>query len=393
MGTHSDWQYANHTRDGPKFHGYEKYMSHFHFQATSSPANLPEQMRGVQLTGHGGFDQLIYRTDLPTPKVGPNEVIVRVHAASINNTDINMRMGWYSKSVKGGTDKPVDQAHLQIATDTGWGGQTMGFPRIQGADAVGYIADVGEGVDPKRVGERVLIDPIIHFEDGTVGYFGSDLDGGFCEYTKVPAQNAHAIQSTLEDEELATFPCAYLAALNMIERAGFEEGEEVLVTGASGGVGSAALDLLRLRGVHVYALVHPSKNKRLQDDPAITVIDRLQPLSDTLGDSVMDGVIDVVGGSLFPSLLGVLKSHGRLATAGAISGPIVPLDLRTVYLKDISILGCTIPDEGIFAQLVTLIESGKLTPHVSSTFRLSELVMAQERFLTRSHLGKIVIKI
>jgi NADPH:quinone reductase-like Zn-dependent oxidoreductase len=368
-------------------------MSHFHFHGSRPTAGLPDQMRGVTLLGHGGFDQLAYRTDLKTPHAGPKDVIVRVQAASINNTDINMRMGWYSKSVQSGTDRPVDQPAVAIATDTGWGGESMTFPRIQGADAVGYIVDAGAEVDPKRIGERVIIDPILRFEDGHVGYFGSDCDGGFSEYTRVPAANAVKIQSALSDEELASFPCAYLAALNMIERAEFQAGEEVLVTGASGGVGLAAVDLLRLRGVHVYALMHPSKKNRLNDDPAVRIVDRLQPLSDTLGDSSMDGVIDVVGGSLFPSLLGVLKHHGRLSTAGAIAGPMVPLDLRTVYLKDLSIFGCTIPAKEVFAQLVSIIESGHLTPHISATFRLSELVVAQERFLTRSHLGKIVIKI
>ena len=110
--------------------------------------NLPATMRGVLLIGHGDVDKLVIREDIPVPLPGPHEVLVRVAAAGINNTDINTRIGWYSKN-EGASE------------DAGWSGQALDFPRIQGADVCGRIAAVGQEVSPERIGERVLIEPCI----------------------------------------------------------------------------------------------------------------------------------------------------------------------------------------------------------------------------------------
>jgi len=350
-------------------------------------------MSGVQLTGHGGFEKLSYRSDIATPKAAAHEVIVRISCASINNTDVNMRLGWYSKSVDGATD--TTSGANGHATDTGWGGGEMTFPRIQGADGVGHIVAVGANVDAARIGERVLLDPILRPTDTVpaMRYLGSDCDGTFAEYVTVPSQNAVAIQSDLADESLAAFPCAYLAALNLVERAGIRRGETVVVTGASGGVGSAAMELAHLYGAHVVGVVHPSKLNKLAPDTRIQWVSRLEPLTTSVGQNTAAAIIDVVGGSIFTEALQCLQPHGRYAVAGAIGGPLVPLDLRTLYLKDLSLYGCTIPPEGLFQKLIQLIERGELKPQISATFRLSEMVTAQEQFLVRAHLGKIIIKV
>lgn len=151
-----------------------------------------------------------------------------------------------------------------LREDGGWAGDALSFPRIQGADACGYIAEIGVGVDARRIGERVLINPIFQTSNERVRYFGSDTPGAFVEFVAVPAANAIAIRSDLRDEDLASFPCSYLAAENMLARAGITRGQTVLVTGASGGVGSAAVQPARRRDALVHAVADPVKAEAIR---------------------------------------------------------------------------------------------------------------------------------
>ena len=346
-------------------------------------------MRAVLLKGHGGTDQLEWRDDVPTPVPATGEVLVRISAAAVNNTDINTRLGWYSKAVSCATGSTP--AAAVSAPDSGWAGGALSFPRIQGADACGHIVAAGPGVDARRVGQRVLIDPVIRPASGAPLYFGSDTPGAFAEFAAVPARNAFVVDSTLSDIELASFPCAYLAAENMLTRAGVSAGEKVVVTGASGGVGSAVVQLAGRRGAHVTALAGGSKVAALQALGASRVLSREADLRAELGRESIDAVIDVVGGAGFTQLLDVLARTGRYAGAGAIAGPVVELDLRTLYLKDLRLLGCTIPDEAVFPNLVRYIERGEIRPLISATFPLSQIAAAQDSFLEKSHIGKIVL--
>lgn len=345
-------------------------------------------MRGVALTGFGGFDKLEYRTDLPVPVPGPGEVLIRVGAAGVNNTDINTRIGWYSPTVEGSTDQGGAQGFAE-AQGEGWSGVPFTFPRIQGIDAAGRIVAVGTGVEARMIGERVLVEPALVAADGSVRFLGSECDGAFAEYVVAPAINAYPIESGLDDVALASFPCSYSTAENLIERAGVTAGERVLVTGASGGVGSAAVQLARRRGARVTALAGASKQQALRDLGADEVLDRQA----TLGENRFDVAIDVVGGSGFASLLHALRPGGRYACSGAIAGPIVELDLRTLYLKDLTFFGCTVLDPGVFGNLVGYIERGEIRPVVCATYPLAEIETAQRVFLEKRHVGKIVLEI
>ncbi len=354
-------------------------------------------MFAVLLTGHGGYDRLEWREDVPVPAPRDGEVLIRVGAAGVNNTDINTRTAWYSRAVTEGTTAAAAARGLDAAraADSGWTGTPLEFPRIQGADACGRIVAVGNGVAGSRIGERVLVEPV--FRTGSARdprgaiYFGSECDGAFAEFARVPSRHAHRIDSPLDDAELASFPCAYSAAENMLTRAGVCAEDTVLVTGASGGVGSAAVQLARRRGATVIAVADPAKAGDLAALGAARTLARDANPVDALGPESVDVVVDVVGGRLFAALLEVLVRGGRYATAGAIAGPVVELDLRTLYLKDLRLLGCTVLEPGVFPNLVAAIERGEIRPLVAARYPLTQIVDAQRAFLEKRHVGKIVL--
>jgi NADPH:quinone reductase-like Zn-dependent oxidoreductase len=361
-------------------------------------ASVPRTMKAVLLTGNGGFDQLVFRDDVPVPTLLAGDVLIRIGAAAVNNTDINTRIAWYSKGNREGTtSEGAALGYREARTqDSGWTGVAPHFPRIQGADACGRIVAVGAGVDGARVGQRVLVEPVfrVRGSDGlpAVVYFGSEWDGAFAEFARVPSAHARAIDSPLTDAELASFPCAYSAAENMLTRALVVAGERVLITGASGGVGSAAVQLARRRGAHVIALADPAKAVQLATLGAGLVLPRDADLPAKLGIESVDAVLDVVGGPAFPRLLEVLRRGGRYAVAGAIAGPMVELDLRTLYLKDLKLYGCTVLEREVFANLIGYIERGEIRPLVAQMFPLSAIVAAQTEFLAKRHTGKIVLR-
>ena len=341
-----------------------------------------QTMRAIYLMAHGGPEALVYRNDIPIPAPRRSEVLIKVGAAGINNTDINTRVGWYSK---GDGD----------AADASWGGQALSFPRIQGADICGEVVEVGEEADPGLIGNRVLVEPCLREATGeplvSPWYIGSECDGGFADYVTVAARHAYPIDSSLSDAELASFPCSYSTAENMLTRAQVTENDTLLITGASGGVGSAAIQLAKARGASVIAVASGAKQQSVLDAGANRALIRGNSLHDALGDNAVDVVIDLVGGEDWPELLDILRPFGRYAVSGAIAGPIVELDLRTLYLKDQRFAGCTVLDGGVFSRLVGLIERGDIKPLLARSFPLESLSEAQAFFLDKQFTGKLVI--
>ncbi len=340
-------------------------------------SHLPETMDAVLLVGHGGPEQLLYRRDVPVPAPGPGAVLIAVHAAGVNNTDLNTRVGWYSSPGTGGS----------------WTGAAIDFPRIQGADVCGVVVAVGESVDRGRVGERVIVQSCLSSrrEHGRDHWLGSEVDGGFAQFTCAPAADTYAVDCGLSDSQLAAVPCSYATAENLLQRAGVTAGERVLVTGASGGVGSAAVQLARLRGAEVIAVAGEDKAPAVRALGAQLVLSRGVDLEEALGPEQIDVVVDVVGGSSWSQLLAVLRPFGRYAVSGAIAGPMVELDLRTLYLKDLSLLGCTSQRDGVFRDLVTYLEHGDLVPLVAATYPLADIAEAQREFAAKRHVGKLVL--
>ena len=357
---------------------------------------LPTHMYAVLLTGHGGLDKLEYRADVPVPTPGEGEVLIRVAATAVNNTDINTRIGWYSKGVTSGTTAiaATGADHIDPA-DAAWSGAAVTFPRIQGADCCGRIVAVGDGVASNRIGERVLVRNMLRtyvgFRPFEFWTFGAECDGGFAQFAKAPAAEALGIKSSWSDAELASIPCAYSAAENMVHRANVVAGETVLVTGASGGVGSAAVQLVRRRGATVIAVTSSSKADEVRAIGAQRIMMRdAEPLA-ALGPRAVDVVIDAVGGEGCAGRVEVLKPGGRYAIAGAIAGPLATFDLRTLYLRDLTILGCTFAEDAVYENLIRYIERNEIRPLVSKIYPLSEIKQAQRDFLEKGFIGKLVL--
>ncbi len=355
--------------------------------------NLPERMWGMVLTGHGGLDMLQWRDDLPVMAPAEGEVLIRVLASSVNNTDINTRTGWYSKAVRGDTASGATTGNADTnPDDASWSGKPIPFPLIQGADCCGEIIAVGNHVSPHRVGERVLVRALqsVTNADGSheTHTLGTDSPGSFAQYLCCRAHDALAVTCDWTDLELASLPCASSTAEGMLQRAAVADGEQVLITGASGGVGSAAIQLARRRGARVTTISAADKLATLAAMGADATLSR----TDAIPVAAFDVVIDLVAGPAWSATIDGLRNDGRYVAAGAIAGPIVELDVRTLYLRDLSRLGSTRQPDNIMRDLVGYIERGEIQPLVAAEFALRDLRAAQEAFIAKKHVGKIVIR-
>ena len=356
--------------------------------------SLPKTMRAMVTMGHGDLDQMVWHDAWPRPEPGPGEVLVRVRACGLNNTDVNTRSGWYSKTVESGTTGGALEADSEDAT---WGGAAVTFPRIQGADICGEIVLVGQGVAEARVGERVISDNWLRdksdpLNKAKTGYYGSERDGGFAEYTVLPEENAIAVNSDFSDAELATFSCSYSTAEGMLTRANVGASDTVLVPGASGGVGGAVVQLAKRRGARVIALASEPKHAEVAALGADVVLPRApEGLKGLLQSEAVTVVADVVGGANWPVWIDVLERGGRYTCSGAIAAPMVDFDLRTFYLRDLTFTGSTVIDREVMPNLVRYIESKEIKPVLAATYPLEELHDAQRAFIAKDHTGNIVV--
>lgn len=350
---------------------------------------MTELMNAVLLTGYGGPDKLVY-TQVPKPTPQKGEILIKVGACSVNNADINTRTGWYA----------ADEGFQEILQDTKtnkggkatWNQMGVTFPRIQGADIVGKVVELGEGITPKILNKRVIVYPWVRTAKfAEYEYVGSECDGGFAEYAVVPATNTYCINSYLSDTQLATLPCAYSTAENMLTKARVSARDTVLITGASGGVGSAAIQLCKIRGAVVIAIVGANKEHLAKELGADYVYCRDEQLGNNLAKHEITVSADVVGGEYFSLVFKSLVVGGRYVTSGAIAGPLVELDLRDLIYKDVEMKGGNRYEPEVFQNLLGYIERGLLNPPVAKVFTLSQMQEAQKFFQSKNFFGKVVI--
>lgn len=361
---------------------------------------IPNTMKAMVLTGYGDIDQLVYQ-DVTTPQPGPGEVLVQVTATAKNNTDRKAREGLY----------PTKKGEVQSFQ---MGGEpTLTFPRIQGADIAGRVVAVGEGVSDSRVGERGLLDFNIYANDRrdinlTPDYFGHGADGGYAEYVVLPSDQFHHIPNPeLSDAEVASMGmCSYQTAMHMLTSAGISAGERVLVTGASGGVGTALIQLCRIMGAIPYALSQQDKAGPLLELGAEAVLDRsdmntfVDRVKAETGGKPLDAVMDLVGGDMTDHFIDAMifdmnsrSTYPRLSIAGASGGNISEILWTRIYLYQVQIFGVSHGTREEAEQLMAWIREGQLKPVLHGAFRLSELHRAERYFMNRGshYLGKIVV--
>jgi NADPH:quinone reductase-like Zn-dependent oxidoreductase len=368
----------------------------------SQAQTIPSTMAAMQLTGHGGVDKLVYREDVATPRPGPGEVLVQVTATAKNNTDRKAREGLYPTKEKG------DVTSFQIG-----GAATLTFPRIQGADVAGRVVAVGEGVDASRIGERGLLDFNLYPDERrdlnlAPDYYGHGADGGFAEYVAVPSAQFHCVDNpALADAQLASMGmCSYQTALHMLTSAKVKAGEHILVTGASGGVGTALIQLCRILGAIPYALSQPDKAQALLELGAAAVLDRsdmagfTDRVRELTGGKPIDAVMDLLGGEMTDHFIDSMifdmpqrSSYPRLSIAGASSGNESEIMWTRIYLYQVQIFGVSHGTREEAEQLIEWIRDGQLKPVLHAAFKLSELHQAERYFVNRdsNFLGKIVI--
>ncbi|MEV0281237.1 zinc-binding dehydrogenase [Streptomyces sp. NPDC050610] len=348
-------------------------------------AKRAQSMRAVRITEHGGPEVLeVAEVAVPTPQAG--EVLVQVGAVALNNTDLWTREGAYGR--------PGDPK-----ARSGWRGP-IDFPRIQGADVAGRVVAVGAEADGSLVGRRVVVDPAIYDAEGPdanpVGLMGSERDGGYAEYVTAPAEQVHDVtESPLTDDQLAALPTAYGTALGMIERGRLRKGETALVSGASGGVGLALVQLARARGARVVAISSGPKIDAVREAGAHEVVDRAGDIVGQIRAAAPEGVdvaLDVVAGELVGEGLPLLREGGRWVIAGALGGYGVTFDVRRLYLHNAQVIGSAMHTPTHFALLMDLARRAEVQPVIAAAFPLDQAARAQEELARRGHVGKIVMR-
>lgn len=342
-------------------------------------------MKAVQVVGYGDVDQLEVReVERPTPKA--NEVLVKVMACGINNTEIWMREGAYGTGSK-----------------SGWRPEGVQFPRTPGSDITGEVVEVGGDVNPSMKGKSVVLFPFTSSgEEGTehysedMSFIGSEYDGGYAEYVVWPAELC--FDMPLADYvDSAVFSVSGMTAWHMVEQIQPNDSETIMVTGANGGVGSLNVQIAsRVFGAKVIAVVGDlALEDKMKELGATHVVSYK---SDSLAEDILeanggpiDSVLDVVGDPLFNTSLHVLKKGGKFCTSGSAGGQKTELDLRTLYLKHLTFYGSVLGTREEFKRMLQAISEGKVQPVLDRTFPLSEAKEAQTYFKQSGKVGKIVL--
>lgn len=343
-------------------------------------------MKAVSLTQFGGPEVLTYG-DLPEPKATPNEVLVRVHASALNHLDIWRRGG-------------------QRGTRT-----NLASPLILGCDIAGEVAEAPVGASLK-VGDHVVVNPgitcghcqfcVTARDNMCYGYrmIGSQVDGGYAQYVKVPLENVHAIPVTLAWEEAAAMPLTMLTAWHMLmDVAKLRAGETVLIQAVGSGVGVAALQVAKL--AHARTIVTAGTDAKLERAKAlgadITInyksedfAQRVAEITDKQGVEV---VFDSVGADTFEKNLLSLARGGRYVNCGITGGYAANLHIGQLFTKQVQLSGSFMGTKADMLEVMKMINAGKLRSVVGRTFELKDAAEAHRVMESRDFFGKLVLRV
>jgi NADPH:quinone reductase-like Zn-dependent oxidoreductase len=319
-------------------------------------------VKAVRIHEDGGPEVLVLE-EAADPVAGPGEVLVRLHASALNHLDVWIRKGLPS----------------------------VPKPRILGADGAGIRVDTGE---------RVVINPGIEQEDGTIHVVGEHGDGTNAELIAVPATNVYPIPDGLSFEEAAAFPLVFETAYRMlVTRAALREGEWVLLWGIGSGVSTAGLAIARALGARtIVTSSSDAKLTRASELGADAVVNHASgdvkaAVKEITGGHGADVVVEHVGEATWRTSLDVAARDGRIAVCGATTGPNPPAALHRVWWKQLTILGSTMGTKADFEGAYDLVASGRARPVVDEVVPLEEIRAAHARLEAGEQLGKIVLSI
>ena len=334
-------------------------------------------MKAAVIHEHGGPGSIGIETDFPDPVPGEGDVVVKVGAATLNYHDIFTRRGMPGIKVP--------------------------MPCIMGLDFAGEIVEVGSGVAAWRAGQRVLIDPVDRVGGG--GLIGEMWHGGLAEYCKVPQAHLVALPDNVSYQDAACLPVAYGTAYRMMYTIGeIQQGDKVLVLGASGGVGTCCVLLAKARGCEVVACASTADKlerlKAMGADHGVNYLeeDFVKWVYGTYGkphrrrfENGVDVVVNFTGGDTWVPSLKVLHRAGKVLTCGATAGFDPKEDLRYIWSYELKILGANgwMPDE--LQALVAMLENGSLKPVVDKVLPLEEVNEAFRLLEEREVFGKVVL--
>lgn len=330
-------------------------------------------MRAVVIYEHGGRDKLVL-DDVPDPAPSRGEILLRVRAVGLNYLDVFVRRGM--------PGLPID------------------LPRISGGDVAGEVAALGEGVHSVEVGQRLLIDPAVRMPDGTLGALGESTTGGLSEYMTVSADNAIPLPEDVSYEQAAALPIAYGTAWRMLRTRGrVRAGESVLVLGASGGVGTGAVQIAKMMGCVIFAAASSEdKLQRLKELGADYLVNYaahpefhryVRGLTDGEG---VDVVVNYTGGDSWVRSLKSVKRGGRILTCGATAGFDPPTDIRYIWRKEMDIIGSDGWRRQDLIDLLNAVRDGRITPVIGAVLPLEQTAEGHRLLEEREIFGKAIVK-
>jgi alcohol dehydrogenase len=335
-------------------------------------------MRAVLTTAHGGPEVLQFREDYPVPTPARDEVLVRVAATAVNFHDIFTRRGMP--------------------------GVKINLPVVVGSDIAGTVEALGQDVELRWLGKRVLIDPVMRSGD-RVGMLGETVDGGRAEFVAVRESMLVEIPPEVSFEQAATLPLAYGTAYRMmITRGGVKAGERVMVLGASGGVGVACVQLGRMIGAEVLAFTSSrSKSDRLAalgathvanylDRPFLDIVKEIYGKPRINGTGGVDVAVNFTGGDTLPATQRCVKMNGRILCCGATAGFDLGLDARYWWTYEHTMIGSDGWRKEDLGILLGLVASGRLAPVIDRILPLEATADGERLLEERAVVGKVLLK-